>query len=304
MPMKFVLKIIMAAVCAVVFSFHAFAQTEEEGEAAVGKMNAYVSFLNRAIRASDSLKRYESWVNMKKGPTGKERVIYGLYAPYDVREEIEAAKSAAAEEPKMAELDASILRFISVYETLAPVLEKASKYYDRSDYKGDKMKAGKEFHAEIAKAAPEFVAARRDADTLVSKEKRKLDLLQLQALEKAEGKKSRWHVRNVMLHAQAIMDILPTGDKPIVDMVVFNEDLESYAKAVREFDDYATEHPNSFHVFESSPASLLSKLRDFQKTLQKYKGDARRGADDLQWIIQDYNMMVSTSETATTFAKD
>jgi hypothetical protein len=35
------------------------------------------------------------------------------------------------------------------------------------------------------------------------------------------------------------------------------------------------------------------------------KGDARKGAgDDLEWLVSDYNTMVSTSESATVFAKD
>ncbi|RYE63747.1 MAG: DUF3829 domain-containing protein, partial [Rhizobiaceae bacterium] len=55
-------------------------------DAAMGKMNTYVEFLNQTLRASESLQRYDSWVDMKKGPTGKERIIYGMYSLYDVRE--------------------------------------------------------------------------------------------------------------------------------------------------------------------------------------------------------------------------
>ena len=284
---------------------NAWAQSGDQDQAAaVEKMNAYVGFMNRAIRASDSLARYESWVNMKKGPTGKERIIYGLYAPYDVRTEIAQAEEATSADPKMPDLDAAMTRFIAVYKQLAPVLEKASKYYDRSDYKSDKMQGGKEFHAEIIKFADEFSTARTEADTLLAKEKREIDLQELAALEKAEGKKSRWQVRNVMIKAQAVMETLPSGDETKVDLGAYDTSLKDYADAVKIFDDYATEHPGSFHVFESSPGTLLSKLRDFQEKLQKSKGDARKAADDLEWIYNDYNMMVSTSQSATMFSKD
>ena len=74
---------------------------------------------------------------------------------------------------------------------------------------------------------------------------------------------------------------------------------------MRAFDDYAIYHPDSFHVFESRPASLLSKLRDLDEQLRKVKGDARKaGGSDIEWIVSDYNTMVTTSQTATTFAKD
>lgn len=272
---------------------------------AIDKMNTYVDFLNRSLRASESLQRYESWVDMKKGPTGKERNVYGLYSLYDVRDKIAAVEAAAKAAPQLPELDAAMLAYAETYQQLAPVIEKANKYYERQDYKSDKMEGAKAFHKEIAALAPTFEERREAADAALRTEKVKVDLASLNALEKAEGKKSRWHVRNVMLRAEAIMELLPSNEKPVVDMVAFKPALDDYAAAVREFDDYAIDHPDSFHVFESAPASLLSKLRNIDEKLQKAKGDARKGAGrDLDWLVNDYNMMVTTSQSATTFAKD
>ncbi len=281
-------------------------QTEiEVSDDAIGKMNAYVEFLNRSIRASESLERYDSWVDMKKGPTGKERVIYGLYSLYDVREEISAVEKAARAEPNMPELDAAMLAYVEVYQKLAPVIEKANKYYERLDYKSDGMKGAQAFHKDIAALAPTYGERRDAADLTLRSEKVKLDLASLNALEQAEGKKSRWHVRNVMIRAEAMMDLMPDNEKPVVEMAVFKRELDAYAGAVRQFGDYAIDHPGSFHVFESRPASLLSKLRDLDEELQRVKGDARKaGGNDIEWIVSDYNTMVTTSQTATTFAKD
>lgn len=274
-------------------------------DAAIVKMNAYVEFLNRSIRASESLERYASWVDMKKGPTGKERVIYGLYSLYDVRDEIAAVEQAAKADPKMPELDAAMLAYVETYQKLAPVIEKANKYYERLDYKSDKMEGAKAYHKDIAALAPTYGERRDAADLTLRAEKVKLDLASLKALEQAEGRKSRWHVRNVMIRAEAMMDLMPDNEKPVVDMAVFKGELDAYASAVREFDDYAIDHPDSFHVFESRPASLLSKLRDLDEQLRKFKGDARKaGGNDIEWIVSEYNTMVTTSQTATTFAKD
>ncbi len=296
------------ALLAILVPASAFAQSADatDPNAAIGKMNAYVALLNRTIRASESLDRYESWVNMKKGPTGKERNVYGLYSLYDVRSEIEAAQQATTAEPKMPQLDEAMVSYIAIYQKLAPAVEKASKYYDRKDYKSDKFAGAKEFHKQIAEFAPEFAKERKRVDMLLSEEKSKIDLLELDALEKANGKKASWHVRNVMIRANTVVDLLPDNDKPIVDMAQFSKAMDAYAQAVREMDDYATENPNSFHVFESRPASLLGKLRDLQEKLEKTKGDARKGgvASDLQWIVNDYNMMVTTSQSATIFSKE
>jgi hypothetical protein len=205
----------------------------------------------------------------------------------------------------MPELDTAILAYVETYRKLAPVIEKANKYYERLDYKSDKMAGAKAFHKDIAALVPTYEERRKAADVALRSEKVKLDLASLQALEKAEGRKSRWHVRKIMIQAETMLDLMPDNDRPVVDMTAFKTALDAYAGAVRDFDDYALEHPDSFHVFESRPASLLSKLRDLEETLRKVKGDARRaGGDDIEWIVSDYNTMVTTSQTATTFAKD
>lgn len=128
--------------------------TVEVTDEAIDKMNAYVQFLNRSMRASESLERYASWVDMKKGPTGKESIVYGLYSLYDVRTEIAAVEAATKAEPKMPELDAAILAYVETYKKIAPAIEKANKYYDRQDYKSDKMEGGKAYHKDIAALAP------------------------------------------------------------------------------------------------------------------------------------------------------
>jgi hypothetical protein len=252
----------------------AFSQTASgtaASEEVTVKLNTYVGFMNRTLRASESLERYDSWVDMKKGPTGKEKIIYGLYSLYDVGEQASSVISATEADPRLPKLDAAMAAYVETYQQLAPVIERANKYYERQDYKSDKM----------------------------------VDLASLAALEKSEGRKSRWHVRNVMFRAEAVMDLMPTNEHPVAKMTDFKQALDEYAGAVREFDDYSLQHPGSFHVFESRPASLLSKLRDLDEKLAKAKGDARKGAgEDLQWLVSEYNTMVSTAATATTFAKD
>lgn len=130
---RFSLRAILFTLLAVILPTAAFAQTADEADpnAAIEKMNAYVSLLNRTIRASESLDRYDSWVDMKKGPTGKECNVYGLYSLYDVRSEIEAAAEATKADPKLPALDEAMVSYIAIYQKLAPVVEKASKYYDR-----------------------------------------------------------------------------------------------------------------------------------------------------------------------------
>ena len=76
------------------------------------KMNAYVGCINRlSARSFDSRKRYFSWVG-KKGPTGRERIIYGTYTIYDTSDCRKNVEKANALEPRdaMEKLDVEAAR--------------------------------------------------------------------------------------------------------------------------------------------------------------------------------------------------
>lgn len=268
-------------------------------QAVVGKLNVYVELLNRTLRASESVARYDSWVDMRTGPTGRERIIYGLYSLYDVRGELEKARTAAAAQPAMPELDAEIVPYTAAYEALAPVITRADGYYERQDYKEDKMAEGKALHAKLAPAAQTFLAERKKIEGLFAREKERSDATELVLIERREGRKARWQVSNVMIRARPILGLLPSEAKPVVDMPAFETALAAYATAVRELDNYVAAEPGALSSFESRPRSWLGKLREFRDKLAQAKGDARRGAGrDLTWIVNDYNTMISTSQIA------
>ena len=282
----------------------ATAPSASPDQATIRKLNAYVELLNRTLRAQESLARYRSWVNVKTGPTGRERIIYGLYSLYDVGDEIAKAEAATAQPPAMPELDAEMKSYIASYQALAPTITEADGYYERQDYRTDKMAQGKAMHAKLAVAGPAFLAERKKADALFKVEKAKSNAAELAAIEAREGRKARWHVTNVMIEARKVVDLLPADEQPQVDMPVFDGALARYADAVKAMDGYGAAHPNSFFTFESQPRSFLGKLREFDEKLARAKGDARRGGgSDLTWIVNDYNMMVSSSQSATTFSR-
>ncbi|HEX6610078.1 MAG TPA: YiiG family protein [Hyphomicrobiaceae bacterium] len=291
-----------ALLCLVATTTHA--QTPDM-QAGIAKTNAYIELMNRTLRASESWNRYASWANVKTGPTGKERIVYGLYSLYDVRELIEKARAAAAQPPAYPALDETVKRYIAAYEALAPLVTEADGYYERKDYMSDKMAGGKALHAKLAPAAQAFLTERKALERDMEAVKSDLDRRQLAAIEQSEGRKARWHVRNVMIEAKVMVDLLPSNAAPVVDLPAFDKALDRYAAAVKEFDAYSAATPNSFFVFESSPRNLLGKLREFRQKVGRTKGDARKAGvgHDLTWLINDYNMMVSTSQSATTFSR-
>lgn len=269
---------------------------------AIAKSNAYIELMNRTLRAKESWGRYTSWVNLKTGPTGKERYItYGLYSLYDVRSEIEKANAATLAEPKTPELDATVLRYIKAYETLAPLITKAAAYYERQDYKADGAAEGKALHAQLVPAAETFLAERVALDLLMKQFSRDLNRRELATLD---PKSPQYQVKIVMIGAEEMIELMPSQDKPIVDMKVYDEALARYAASVRAFDEWNQANPGKLSSFDSAPGRFLGKLREFQTKLARAKGDARRGAgQDLVWIVNDYNMMISSSQMALRFSR-
>ncbi|MET0604937.1 MAG: YiiG family protein [Beijerinckiaceae bacterium] len=280
-------------------------QQDPELQALIRKSNAYIGLMNRTLRAVESWNRYRSWVNPRSGPTGRERVIYGMYSLYDVREEIAKANEAASSPPSLPGVDASVKRYILAYNSFAPLVAEAEGYYERKDYLADKFAEGKELHAKLAPAAETFLQARADFEREMNAIKNDLDARELADIERREGRKARWHMRNVMVSAQKVVDLLPTGYSLVVDLPEFDAALDNFAAAVKVMDAYAAANPNSFGVFESQPRAYLGKLREFRQKIEGTKGDARRANtwNDLSWLVNDYNMMVSTSRNATAIAR-
>lgn len=273
---------------------------EGDLQAAIAKSNAYTQLMNRTLRARESWQRYASWVDMKKGPTGKEMYIsYGLYSLYDVTKEIQKAEQMAASEPKLPEIDAAMLRYIKAYQELAPLITKAERYYDRKDYRDDNMAEGQKLHAAMVPAAKSFLDERDKLDALMRVYKKGLDQRELAALEQREGRSARWQVRNVMIAARAVIDLMPSNQQPIVDLKAFDVATADYAKAVREMDGFKDKNQGASLMIESQAGTWLGKLREFSDKLAKSKGDVRRGAaNDANRIVGDYNTMISLADTA------
>lgn len=267
-------------------------------QAAITKSNAYTGLLNRTLRAVESWDRYRSWVNMQRGPTGRERyIVYGLYSLYDVRSEIEKAEQAVTQEPAMPELDDAMRRYIQSYRVLAPLITRANGYYERKDYQDDGAALGRELHREMVPAAEAFLKDRADVERAMRALRADLNQRELADIERREGRSARWNVRNVMIAARGVMDLMPTNERPVVDLVAFDLAIQSYAAALRELDKLKETDPDGASILDSQAGSWLGQLREFRQKLGRTRGDARRaGGHERTWIVNNYNMMVSMSD--------
>ncbi len=127
------------------------------------KTNAYIGCSNRFVsRAYQARERYLSWADAKKGPTGKEKIVFGTYTLVgDLDRECRAPiDHVATAEPRMPELEQAGEALVVALEALAPLLEDAVDYYGQGKaYKEDKLAHGKELHPKLMAAFEAFEAA-------------------------------------------------------------------------------------------------------------------------------------------------
>jgi hypothetical protein len=126
---------------------------------AVAKINAYVGCINRlSERAYDSRKRYFSWVG-RKGPTGRERIIYGTYTIYNTADCKNNVAKANAMEPRDSAIEAAATAYVAAVTALEPLLKEADDYYSQENYKDDRMAKGKALHPRLVAAWNAFAMA-------------------------------------------------------------------------------------------------------------------------------------------------
>jgi len=289
--------LIAAALAAALHISAAFAQPVEVQEADldkwIAKNNAYVKLLNETLRASDSWNRYLSWVNVERGPTGKERIIYGLYSvsASSAREAIAGARKAADSEPASPALDAAANELAAAFETVFPIMNEAHDYYDRKDYMSDNAAGAKRLHGQLVPAGRAFIAARAKMDKLQEEVKDRLDTLELARIEKKDGKQYRWHMKRTMILARKAVDLMPQNPRQPGDMKEFDTAIAKLADAAREFDTYVRDSGKS-NSFDSYPREIVGRLRELKDKVAKGRADPTFYSMDYNGVVSSYNMMI------------
>ena len=305
----------------------------QDVRAAIQKANLYIEVAKMTERAVDSWDRYASWVNMKTGPTGKERYIsYGMYEVYDVSGLLQEARRVAALKPSTPKLDAIMKRYMDAYEVVVPVLNRANDYYERKGYRTDGMAEGRSLHAQMVPLAKAFLTEREAMLQDLRAFIREVEQQELAAIQAREGRSRAWQVAHVMHTANRVIDVFPRtrptpmssdmidemmktigpntpGEKldqiisgvvppqgVVIDMQRFDPAMKGYADAVETFDRFAAEKPEGLKDFKELPRRLLNGLRALQEPLARNQGRDFAGSGPLVGrVVQVYFSMLSDS---------
>jgi hypothetical protein len=270
---------------------------------ATEKMNAYVGCINRlSARSYDSRKRYFSWAN-QNGPTGRERIIYGLYTIYDTSDCRQNVEKANALEPRDAALEAAATAYAEAVGALEPLLKEADDYYSQENYKDDRMAKGRALHPRLVAAWDTFASADKAlrAGIEVINDRRAAD--RLAEIETSEGRKARYHVEALMIHAKRLLRA-NDADKP--DLAAINQalnDYESIVKGAEQFTGSGLEAKIG-SMFISNAKSYLTTAKQVMRRIRDKvpysQGDRMMLNAGSGWMVEgspqrllrDYNQLI------------
>ena len=269
------------------------------------KMNAYVGCINRlSERSYSSRARYFSWAS-KNGPTGKERIIYGTYTIYDTSDCRKNVEKANAVEPREAALEAAASAYADAVSKLEPLLKEADDYYQRQDYKDDKMAKGKALHPRLVAAWNDFATADQKLRAGVETINDRRALERLAEIESKEGKQARYHVEALMIQAKRV---LRTQDAAKPDVAEINKAISDYENSVTAAEQFAgsggisNAKIGSFFISNAktylvSAKQLMRRIRDKTPYSSGDKMMLNAGSGWMiegspQRLLRDYNQLI------------
>jgi hypothetical protein len=272
---------------------------------AVEKLNAYVGCINRlSARSYDSRARYFSWA-AKSGPTGRERIIYGLYTIYDTSDCKKNVEKANALEPHDAALEAAASAYAEAVGKLEPLLKEADDYYSREDYKDDKMAKGKALHPRLVAAWDAFAGADQKLRGEVDAINDRRALEKLAEIEQSEGKKARYYVEALMIQAKRVLRAQDTAKPDVAALTRAIANYEETVKGAEPFSGSGLARDKIGSIFISNAKSYLVTAKQLMRRIRDHvpysAGDRMMLGNAMSgWMVEgspprllrDYNQLV------------
>jgi hypothetical protein len=240
------------------------------------KLDTYIVCMNRhSDRVVASRDRYRSWVG-DRGPTGREKVIYGLYEIYDPAECLRTIPAVASLPPELPELHAAGAAWVEAIAQARDLIAVAYRYYDMENFKDDRMQRGKELHGPLMQVFDRFVAADRQLSEQVRRHAEALQTRQLERLAADPERRSDYLLLASLRHARAALNLArPSGDRSF-EREAFDAELARFEVLLDELEQRpALPQP----IRRSAMSGYLRNGRDFLrtgKTLSRMHRDRKR----------------------------
>ncbi len=275
------------------------------------KLNEYIECGNHlSASLHKSLERYTSWLKGPEGPTGKEKVVYGIYQVHDhmTKRCIAALEKAKTLKPSLPEIEKAAASYQASVVALTPKIEEAHEYYNAKRYQDDDFAQGKKMHEPLMAGYKKFDEA---DDAMRSELTRLNDAMAERSLarhEKKHGKNMSYLGRDMLLRAKALVRLGDTSEEN--ETKELEEAFQAYAESVKAMTGYAntptgkSEQPRNFSSFKSAAVAFevdarrLLQLRQGKETYSSgdkmfiNNGNARMVAGHPEHFVDTYNKLI------------
>ncbi len=253
----------------------------------VDKIQLHSKAITAARVIQKSYDQYASWVDLKKGPTGKEKGIDSGIP--DIGGALPAITAAATNGPSawppLPNADTAAQKLGETTAALAPVVKAASDYYAQHQYKTDGAKRGQELHTQLMPLFEQvfgFETLLRRELSAVGEDIERRNLAQI---EKEHGKNYEWHLHSFLLAAKTLADLLPNHtDAAMIESARYKARFGTLQAAYTLFTQYGVEHPA-----EVQKAVLATSLEDFFSATRILRGVLEAPKPDRQVYLAKVN---------------
>lgn len=244
------------------------------------KLDGYITCLNTLSSPVHATRaRYFSWVDPKKGVTGNERIVYGLYdLPNDSAKKCtDGLVKSKVMTPRDAKLETAGDDFAKSVTELDALIDEVFTYYENKNYKDDKFAKGKAMHPRLVTAFQNFSKADNNMHATLDGITKPLAQRALARIEREEGKKFRYHRKHVLLTARELVEAGdPIGEDDNIDFALYNASFTEYDKALNDLTAYGLVHKTELDGKEN-PAWPLAKSHfdSFSRAAEEYRKKSR-----------------------------
>jgi hypothetical protein len=274
---------------------------DDKFKSLVEKTVLYTKALAAARTVQKSYDRYAAWVDLKAGPTGKEKAIEGIADIAAALQEIaDAGANGPGMWPPLPGVDGMAQKLAQTTASLAPVVKSASEYYAQKKYKADAAKHGQELHAQMLPMFEQFFVSemgmRRELSVVLEDVERR----NLARIEKEQGKNYEWHLRNFLFAAKTLADLLPNHvDAAMIESARYRTRFSNLQAAYTEFTQYCLQHPAEVQkiVVTKSLDDFIAATRILRGILEAPKPDRQVYMAKVTDLSSKYDALLQSTTT-------
>jgi hypothetical protein len=274
---------------------------DDKFKSLVEKTALYTKALAAARTVQKSYDRYAAWLDLKVGPTGKEKAIDGIVDIAGALPEIaDAGATGPGMWPPLPGVDGMAQKLAQATAALGPVVKNASEYYAQKKYKTDAARHGQELHGQMLPMFEQFFVSemgmRRELSVVLEDVERR----NLARIEKEQGKNYEWHLRNFLFAAKTLADLLPNHvDAAMIESARYRTRFSNLQAAYTEFTQYCLQHPAEVQkiVVTKSLDDFIAATRILRGILEAPKPDRQVYMAKVTDLSSKYDALLQSTTT-------